>query len=133
MIRNICIVGAILGLSLVGLQWLLQGDNLPSFAQHLPGSDTEPMLLYYVGQVYYSARDYDDAGAQFKYVFDHFPTSPYTERARVFWLECRVALLFKSPSQTLAECEAFLQQYPESPYKERIGELEDICRRGMLH
>jgi hypothetical protein len=133
MIRNIGITAAVLGLTLIGVHWLLQGSNLMAFARHLPGHDSASMLEYYTGQVYFNAESYDTAGTYFKHVFHQFPSSPYAERAHVFWLECRGQRLTRSPAETVAECKAFLEQYPKSAFAPRVRRVEDVCERANLH
>ena len=133
MIRNIGIAAALLSLILLGLHWLVQGPNLMAFAERLPGPDTAPTVEYYAGQGYFIASDFDIAGAYFKHVIDQFPSSPYAERAHVYWLECLTRQLYHAPAQAVAECKAFLQQYPKSSYAPRVRKLQEICESGTLH
>src|SRR5262245_47194715 len=99
---------------------LLEEENLTAFAARLPGPDSAPTVIYRVGQGYLMIRNFETAGARFKYVLEHFPQSPYTEGARAGWLQCRGEQLYKSPAETVAECKAFLKEYPQSPYANRI-------------
>ncbi len=133
MIRNICITAVLLSLTLIGVHWLVQAPTLMAFAERLPGPDSAAKLEYYVGQVYYVAKDYDTADTYFKNVFTHFPSSPYAERAHLYWLECLSERLYRAPAQAVAECKAFLKLYPESTYAPRVRKLQEICESGTLH
>jgi outer membrane protein assembly factor BamD (BamD/ComL family) len=133
MIRNTVMTGVVLGLILLGIQWLLQGSNLKAYGKRLPGSNTAPMLEYYAGHGYLIASDYDTAGAYFKDIFTQYPTSSYAEAAHAYWLECLTMELYKSPARAVAECKAFLQQYPESTYAPLVRQFQRRCEAGMLH
>ena len=133
MIRNIAIIGVVLGLILLGVYWLLQGSNLKAYGKRLPGTDTAPMLEYCAGHGYLVVSDYDTAGAYFKDIFTRYPTSSYAEAAHVYWLQCLGMELYKTPARTVAECKAFLQQYPESTYAPLVRQIQQRCETGMLH
>jgi len=131
MIRNLGIAAAMITLFLLGARWLLDNSNLTTYAERLLGYDSAPMVHYYAGQGYYNFEDYDTAGRYFKYVMDRYPSSSYTERANVYWLECRTHQLSKLPAEALAQCKAFLERYPKSSYAPRVQTLEEICQRYM--
>jgi len=133
MIRNIVIIGVVFGLVLLGAQWLLQDSNLKAYGRLLPGSDTAPMLEYYAGHGYLIVSDYDTAGAYFKDIYTHYPTSSYAEAAHAYWLECLSMQLFKSPVRAVAECKAFLQQYPQSTYAPLVRQFQQRCEAGTVH
>ena len=133
MIRNLCIVAAILGLTLLGAHWLLAGSNLITYAERSPWPEYAPMLDYYAGQAHYTAQNYDEAIPYFKYVFNRFPLSPYAERAHAYWLECLSRQLYRAPAQAVAECKTFLKQYPDSEYAPRVRKLLEICESATLH
>jgi TolA-binding protein len=133
MFRNMVLIGVVFGAILLGAQWLLQDANLKAYGKRLPGSDTAPMLEYYAGHGYLIVSDYDTAGTYFKDTYTQYPTSSYAEAAHVYWLQCLSMELYKSPARAVAECKAFLQQYPKSTYAPLVRQIQQRCEAGMIH
>jgi tol-pal system protein YbgF len=85
-------------------------NEFADFVKYFPTSDNAPTAQYYIGQVYFRAKQYDDAAQAFDAVLERYSTNPKTPEALYY----KGAALMDAGKRTAAgtEFKEFLERYP---------------------
>jgi tol-pal system protein YbgF len=85
-------------------------NEFNDFIKYFPQSDNAPAAQYYVGQIYFRAKQYDDSAQAFDAVLERYSTNPKTPEA----LYSKGAALMDAGKRTAAgtEFKEFLDRYP---------------------
>jgi tol-pal system protein YbgF len=85
-------------------------NEFVDFIKYFPTSDNAPTAQYYVGQIYFRAKQYDDAAQAFDAVLERYSTNPKTPEALYY----KGAALMDAGKRTAAgtEFKEFLERYP---------------------
>jgi outer membrane protein assembly factor BamD (BamD/ComL family) len=130
MFRNLCIVGVILSLTLVGIRWSLQDQRILRWADSRLGATSAAAVDYGAGELCYICQDYTDAEIYLQHVVTHYPKSPDAESARWMWLECLCVTHHLPSTGIITECQNFLEQYPDGEHASQVRQI--LKRRQEL-
>jgi tol-pal system protein YbgF len=85
-------------------------NEFADFVKYFPTSDNAPTAQYYIGQIYFRAKQYDDAAQAFDAVLERYSTNPKTPEALYY----KGAALMDAGKRTAAatEFKEFLDRYP---------------------
>ena len=85
-------------------------NEFADFVKYFPTSDNAPTAQYYIGQIYFRAKQYDDAAQAFDAVLERYSTNPKTPEALYY----KGASLMDAGKRTAAatEFKEFLDRYP---------------------
>lgn len=89
-------------------------EEFNKYLKYFPETENAPAAQYYIGYLYYNAKQYDDAVKAFDAVLERFPENPKTSEA----LYMKAVSLMKGDRKTDAvqEFKAYLKRYPRGDH-----------------
>jgi outer membrane protein assembly factor BamD (BamD/ComL family) len=115
---------------IVGFHRSLQDRSLLRFLDRHPQEQVVPVVAYTVGQGLYVFRELQEAATYFVRVYEQYPQSKLADDAHFYHLQCLDDSIGRSRTEMVVEYEKFLERFPESEYRNLVGNRIDAYKSG---